>query len=61
MNLYITIIPFHLLFSDYTNIKNDKPRLEHFSSLYGVLQVFFGNETLPNSADLLSMFGKVSC
>lgn len=49
------------MFPDYTDVKIDKLRLEHFSSLHHVLQDYFGTEYLPNSAELLGMYGKVSC
>lgn len=49
------------MFPDYPDVKIDKRRLEHFESLYHVLQDYFGNESLPNDAELLGMYGKVSC
>ncbi|XP_074028951.1 SET and MYND domain containing, class 3 isoform X3 [Leptinotarsa decemlineata] len=44
------------LMSHYSDIKNDQNRMEHFSSLYGVLSEFFNGEILPNSAELLGMY-----
>lgn len=34
--------------------------MEHLTSLYGVLFEYFGGETFPNSAELMSMYGRVS-
>ncbi|KAJ8940317.1 hypothetical protein NQ318_014391 [Aromia moschata] len=45
--------------SHYPNIKNDQGRMEHLSSLYGVLFEFFGGEVLPNSAELMGMYGRM--
>lgn len=47
------------LMSHYPNLKNDNSRMEHFSSLYGVLYEFFRGESLPNSAELMGMFGRM--
>lgn len=33
--------------------------MEHFTSLCGVLFDFLGNDTLPNSAELMGMYGRV--
>ncbi|CAG9857676.1 unnamed protein product [Phyllotreta striolata] len=47
------------LMSHYPNLKNDQARMEHFSSLYGVLYEFFKGESLPNSAELMGIFGRM--
>ncbi|XP_018566236.1 histone-lysine N-methyltransferase SMYD3 [Anoplophora glabripennis] len=47
------------LMSHYTEIKNDTGKMEHLSSLYGVLFKFFDGEMLPNSADLMGMYGRM--
>ncbi|CAH1154974.1 unnamed protein product [Phaedon cochleariae] len=49
---------FKNLMSHYPNLKNDQSRMEHFSSLYGVLYEFF-DEILPNSAELMGMYGRM--
>lgn len=47
-------------FSDYSDLKGDQKRMEHFASLYGVLVEYMGVHALPNSAELLGMYGRVS-
>ncbi|XP_072385972.1 histone-lysine N-methyltransferase SMYD3 isoform X2 [Diabrotica undecimpunctata] len=47
------------LMSHYPNLKNDSTRMEHFSSLYAVLYDFFRGESLPNSAELMGMYGRI--
>ncbi|CAH1099652.1 unnamed protein product [Psylliodes chrysocephalus] len=47
------------LMSHYPNLKNDQIRMEHFSSLYGVLYEFFRGECMPNSAELMGMYGRM--
>ncbi|XP_050506253.1 histone-lysine N-methyltransferase SMYD3 isoform X1 [Diabrotica virgifera virgifera] len=47
------------LMSHYPNLKNDSTRMEHFSSLYAVLYEFFRGESLPNSAELMGMYGRI--
>jgi SET and MYND domain-containing protein len=34
--------------------------MEHFASLYGVLIDFIGENNLPNSAELMGIYGRVS-
>lgn len=57
--MHYTISYLNKLFLDYNNVKLDKTRLEHFLSLFRILQEYFSNEYLPNHADMLSMYGKV--
>lgn len=45
---------------DYPNLKNDTNRLEHFSTLYEVLKEYMGEAYLPNSVELLGIYGRVS-
>jgi SET and MYND domain-containing protein len=45
---------------DYSDLKQDKKRMEHFTSLYGVLIDFIGENNLPNSAELMGIYGRVS-
>ncbi|KAJ8931425.1 hypothetical protein NQ314_015664 [Rhamnusium bicolor] len=45
--------------SHYPDLKTDQGRMEHLSSLYGVLYEFFGGELLPNSAELMGMYGRM--
>lgn len=33
--------------------------MEHFESLYNVLLDFIGEDSMPNSAELLGMYGRV--
>ncbi|KAJ3664643.1 hypothetical protein Zmor_000196 [Zophobas morio] len=47
------------LMSHYPNIKGDKPRMEHFTSLCAVLFEFLGDDILPNSAELMGMYGRM--
>lgn len=51
---------FVLYFSDYSDIKKDSKRMEHFTSLCAVLMEYLGEGALPNSAELLGMYGRVS-
>lgn len=46
-------------FTDYSDIKEDSKRMEHFESLYNVLLEFIGEDSMPNSAELLGMYGRV--
>lgn len=41
-------------------MKEDQKRMEHFTSLYGVLYEYLGGEFLPNSAELMGIYGRVS-
>jgi len=45
---------------DYPTLKNDDHRLEHFSSLCGVLKEYMGEANLPNAIELLGIYGRVS-
>lgn len=47
-------------FSDYSDLKQDQKRMEHFTSLYGVLIDFIGESNLPNTAELMGIYGRVS-
>jgi len=47
-------------FSDYSDLKQDQKRMEHFTSLYGVLIDFVGENNLPNTAELMGIYGRVS-
>ncbi|KAJ8914972.1 hypothetical protein NQ315_002496 [Exocentrus adspersus] len=47
------------LLSHYPEIKNDKSRMEHLSSLYGVLLDFFKGEALPDFVEFTGMYGRV--
>ena len=49
-----------LFFSDYSDLKQDQKRMEHFTSLYGVLIDFVGESNLPNTAELMGIYGRVS-
>lgn len=46
-------------FVDYSSLKDDKKRIEHFVSLYGVLCEYMGANMIPNSAELLGIYGRV--
>ncbi|XP_015176483.1 PREDICTED: histone-lysine N-methyltransferase SMYD3 isoform X2 [Polistes dominula] len=47
------------LMSHYTDIKNDAKRMEHFISLCAVLFAFLENIPLPNSAELMGIYGRI--
>lgn len=47
------------LISHYPDLKVDQKRMEHLSSLYGVLYEFLSDETLPNSAELMGLYGRM--
>lgn len=47
------------LMSHYTDIKEDQKRMEHFTSLCGVLFEYLGESLMPNSAELLGMYGRM--
>lgn len=34
--------------------------MEHFTSLYGVLHEYLGESMLPNTAELLGIYGRVN-
>jgi hypothetical protein len=50
----------YIFFSDYSDLKQDQKRMEHFTSLYGVLIDFIGESNLPNTAELMGIYGRVS-
>lgn len=50
----------HCWFLDYPHLKNDQNRMDHLSSLYGVLSSYLRGETLPNISELMGMYGRVS-
>lgn len=45
---------------DYSDIKKDSKRHEHFVSLVAVLESFLVGVDLPNEAELQGIFGRVS-
>ncbi|PNF32480.1 Histone-lysine N-methyltransferase SMYD3 [Cryptotermes secundus] len=47
------------LMSHYSDLKQDQKRMEHFTSLYGVLIDFIGESNLPNSAELMGIYGRM--
>lgn len=49
-----------MAFPDYSDIKKDSKRHEHFVSLVGVLESFLVGMELPNEAELQGIFGRVS-
>lgn len=51
---------FDIFFTDYSDIKEDPKRMEHFESLQNVLTEYLHGVQMPNSADLLGMYGRVN-
>ncbi|KDR23505.1 histone-lysine N-methyltransferase SMYD3 [Zootermopsis nevadensis] len=47
------------LMSHYSDLKQDQKRMEHFTSLCGVLIDFVGESNLPNSAELMGIYGRM--
>ncbi|XP_022125928.2 histone-lysine N-methyltransferase SMYD3 isoform X2 [Pieris rapae] len=47
------------LMSHYSDLKKDKGRMEHFTSLCGVLYDFLNDMSLPNTVDLLGLYGRM--
>lgn len=47
------------LMSHYSDIKKDSKRMEHFTSLCAVLMEYLGEGALPNSAELLGIYGRM--
>lgn len=47
------------IFVDYSDIKKDAKRMEHFTSLCGVLFEFLGNIQMPNIAELMGIYGRM--
>ncbi|XP_033227583.1 histone-lysine N-methyltransferase SMYD3 isoform X2 [Belonocnema kinseyi] len=47
------------LMSHYSDLKQDETRMEHFTSLCGVLFEFMGKSELPNPAELMGIYGRM--
>ncbi|XP_066994320.2 histone-lysine N-methyltransferase SMYD3 [Anabrus simplex] len=47
------------LMSHYTDLKQDSKRIEHFTSLCAVIMDFLGESNLPNSAELMGIYGRM--
>ncbi|XP_076232272.1 SET and MYND domain containing, class 3 isoform X3 [Calliopsis andreniformis] len=47
------------LMSHYSDIKKDEKRLEHFTCLCGVLIEFLGDLPMPNSVELMGIYGRI--
>ncbi|XP_014487503.1 PREDICTED: histone-lysine N-methyltransferase ASHR1 isoform X2 [Dinoponera quadriceps] len=47
------------LMSHYSDIKKDIKRMEHFTSLCGVLLEFLGETLIPNTAELMGIYGRI--
>lgn len=47
------------LMSHYSDIKKDEKRMEHFTSLYAVLATYIGEENIPNTAELMGIYGRM--
>ncbi|XP_032677020.1 histone-lysine N-methyltransferase SMYD3 isoform X2 [Odontomachus brunneus] len=47
------------LMSHYSDIKKDTKRMEHFTSLCGVLLEFLGETLMPNTAELIGIYGRI--
>lgn len=58
MNLFLNSLKYTIL--DYPSLKDDSNRLEHFTTLCEVLKEYLGEAYLPNSVDLLGIYGRVS-
>lgn len=44
---------------DYSDIKKDEKKMEHFMFLCGVLFGFLGDVPIPNSAELMGIYGRI--
>lgn len=44
---------------DYKDVKEDKKRMEHFTTICAVLEEYLSDTILPNPAELLSIYGRV--
>jgi len=44
---------------DYSDLKKDAKRLEHFTTLCAVLFEFLEGETIPNIAELMGIYGRI--
>lgn len=47
------------LMSHYSDIKKDEKKMEHFMFLCGVLFGFLGDTQMPNSAELMGIYGRI--
>ncbi|XP_050441460.1 histone-lysine N-methyltransferase SMYD3 [Adelges cooleyi] len=47
------------LMSHYPDLKKDEKRLEHFTSLFEVLKEYMGESNLPNTVELLGIYGRM--
>lgn len=47
------------LFTDYTDLKSDKKRMDHFTSLCGVLFEFLKDISMPNAVEMIGIYGRV--
>lgn len=47
------------LMSHYSDLKMDVKRMEHFTSLCGVLCEYLGNTMIPNTAELMGIYGRM--
>ncbi|KAI5632024.1 MYND finger domain-containing protein [Phthorimaea operculella] len=47
------------LMSHYSDLKADKKRMEHFTSLCGVLYEFLKDISLPNNVELMGIYGRM--
>lgn len=56
--MYLKLIK--VIFLDYPSLKDDTHRLEHFTTLCEVLKEYMGEAYLPNTVDLLGIYGRVS-
>lgn len=45
--------------TDYSDLKSDTKRMEHFASLCGVLTEFLKDISLPNTVELMGLYGRV--
>lgn len=47
------------LMSHYSDLKTDKKRMDHFTSLIVVLNEFLKNTTVPNTVELMGLYGRM--
>ncbi|XP_034841219.1 histone-lysine N-methyltransferase SMYD3 [Maniola hyperantus] len=47
------------LMSHYTDLKTDKKRMDHFTSLCGVLYEFLKDISMPNTVELMGLYGRM--
>ncbi|XP_050519969.1 histone-lysine N-methyltransferase SMYD3 isoform X2 [Daktulosphaira vitifoliae] len=50
---------FQDMMSHYPELKKDKQRLDHFNSLFEVLKNYMGESGLPNTVELLGIYGRM--